>query len=106
MRQILLKTLRARLTEELKSLPFEITSYGQVVAMVFKKGLNNSIAKSKGLNNIPENAKNTKSKQTEINDRCEQVAEKAIQKKRFKQSKATNPTGGSFFNPQPKKRDK
>lgn len=41
MRQVNLKILRARLTQELKSLPFEITKNGKVVGVV-TKGLNKS----------------------------------------------------------------
>ena len=55
MRQIGLKDIRARLTQELLDLPFEITKNGKVVAVVSGKGLN-FIAKGlnsdiKGLNN-------------------------------------------------------
>jgi len=36
MRQVTLKTLRAKLTDELKNLPFEITSRGKVVGIISK----------------------------------------------------------------------
>lgn len=54
MRQIPLKTLRARLTKELENLPFEITRNGEVVGIV-SKGLNQGVPKTpKGLNQTKE----------------------------------------------------
>jgi len=50
--QIPLKTLRVRLTKELLDLPFEITDYGKVIAVVSDKGLNIPVVEQvKGLNN-------------------------------------------------------
>jgi len=55
MRQVNLKILRGRLTEELKDLPFEITRNGKVIAAVCEKGLNTS---EKGLNSNPKSSPN------------------------------------------------
>jgi len=70
MRQVNLKILRSRLTEELKDLPFEITKFGHVIGVVSAKGLN---IQEKGLNkthrmptNIVNNPEEAAEKLTEI----------------------------------------
>jgi len=78
MRQVNLKILRSRLTEELKDLPFEITKFGHVIGVVSAKGLN-----------IPEKGLNKSAKMpTGIVNNAEEAAEKLTEiikkKKRFK----------------------
>ena len=84
MRQIPLKTLRARLTEELKKLPFEITSYGHVLAVVNEKGLNLREAKAEKIATEMVKGLNNTENQTQ------------------KDIKGLNNTAEAFFNPQPK----
>lgn len=94
MRQIPLKTLRACITQELKNLPFEITSYGKVIALVSDKGLNIPVVETpKGLNNEDKGLNNSiKQDNPEKITNCNNKA------------KATIPTGGrqDYFKPCPK----
>lgn len=87
MRQIPLKTLRATITKELKNLPFEITNYGQVVAVVLDKGLNN----------IPKNTQNELNNSHNVGDDVSVLkgkqTENITNNKRFKPKKAASSTG-------------
>jgi len=82
MRQVNLKVLRGRLTEELKNLPFEITKNGKVVGVVVEKGLTFS------KEFVELHSKTAISKEKAI----EKLSEIIVEKKRFKPSKATIPT--------------
>ena len=82
MRQVNLKILRGRLTEELKNLPFEITKNGKVVGLV-SKGLNLSTKKE------PATSENTDvGKKTKVQGKGKAV-ETIIDNQRFKPKKST-----------------
>jgi len=89
MRQVTLKVLRGRLTEELKNLPFEITRNGRVVGVVIEKGLNLSAKTVKGC------VHNT----TEAKEKLTAIIKK---KQSADKPKAHSSTGVGHFNPCPK----
>lgn len=79
MRQINIRELRATLSTQLQDLPFEITKNGKSIAIVCTQPTNPfKEGRLQGLDSI------------DISPECTQ-------------QKADTPTGGGFFNPQPKK---
>jgi len=92
MRQVNIRILRSGLSTQLMGLPFQITRNGKIIGIVCTQYdyLDTQLDKSRY--KLPRDGK-------------AQVIDNLKQKIKCTQPKATIATGGSFFNPRPKKNE-
>lgn len=99
MRQLNIKQLKNNLCKELQDLPFQITKYGKVVATIMKES---PILDEKVATTSLKRTDSTESVHNPISDAKGQLADIVEKKKKSVPLETTSPTGGGFFNPQPK----
>ena len=96
MRQVNIKTLKAKLSKELLNLPLEITKNGKVIGVILEKGGHFEEKQSKEVVTSPKGmARNTE----EAKEKLTAIIEK---KQSTDKPKAHSSTGVGLFNPCPK----